>query len=130
MAKVSLNQIKQWFETDDQPTQEQFFDVWDSFYHKDGEIPLSSIQNLQNLLNAKASQESVDNLKRQLEVRLFGYLVDTHQNALEDANVIKAGNPIRGKGTLFNGEYIFGEAKHDVVGALTENDIKIYTRWK
>ena len=33
--KKSLEVIKSWFETGDIPTQQQFYDTWDSFYHKD-----------------------------------------------------------------------------------------------
>ena len=34
--KKSLEVIKSWFESGDIPTQQQFYDTWDSFYHKDG----------------------------------------------------------------------------------------------
>ncbi|MGY0426002.1 MAG: hypothetical protein ACWIPI_04115, partial [Polaribacter sp.] len=33
--KKPLHIIKTWFETGDVPTQEQFYDAWDSFHHKD-----------------------------------------------------------------------------------------------
>lgn len=34
MAIQSLATIKSWFETGDYPTQQQFADAWDSFWHK------------------------------------------------------------------------------------------------
>ena len=40
--KKSLEQIKSWFETGDVPTQQQFYDTWDSFYHKDNGYIINS----------------------------------------------------------------------------------------
>ena len=34
MAITDKNIIKSWFETGDYPTQEQFWNVWDSYWHK------------------------------------------------------------------------------------------------
>lgn len=59
MAKQSVSQLKQWFETADQPTQEQFWDAIDSFFHKDGMIPMESITNLTNVLNTLAPLSAV-----------------------------------------------------------------------
>ena len=39
MAKVSLAQIKNWFRTRLKPTQAQYWDTWDSFWHKDEVLP-------------------------------------------------------------------------------------------
>jgi len=44
--KVSLNTIKNWFRTGLKPTQSQFWDTWDSFFHKDDAIPTASITGL------------------------------------------------------------------------------------
>ncbi len=61
MAKVNLNTIKNWFKTGLIPTQNQFWDVWDSFWHKDNQIPVDNIENLGNLLNNKADTEALQN---------------------------------------------------------------------
>lgn len=58
MAKQTLNIIKNWFKTGLKPTQAQFWDTWDSFWHKDETIPASSIENLDSRFNQKADQEA------------------------------------------------------------------------
>lgn len=55
------NTIRNWFRTGLRPTQAQFWATWDSFWHKDEMIPVSKINNLQNVLNVKADQEALQN---------------------------------------------------------------------
>lgn len=59
MAKQSLNTIKNWFKTTFKPTQGQFWDAWDSFWHKDDKIPASSIENLEERFNEKADNDAL-----------------------------------------------------------------------
>lgn len=54
MAKVDLATIKNWFKTGLKPTQQQFWNVWDSFWHKDDEIKIENITGLENALGDKA----------------------------------------------------------------------------
>jgi hypothetical protein len=61
MAKVSLATIKNWFRTGLKPTQAQFWDTWDSFWHKDETIPADKIENLTQLLIEKADAEALAN---------------------------------------------------------------------
>lgn len=61
MAKQSLNNIKNWFKTGLKPTQNQFWDTWDSFWHKDEAISIQSIQNLSETLIGKASAQALTN---------------------------------------------------------------------
>ena len=58
MAKVNLNTIKNWFKTGLKPTQEQFFSTWDSFWHKDDEIPAANIADLDTYLAEKVDKET------------------------------------------------------------------------
>ncbi|KIO76696.1 hypothetical protein TH53_13555 [Pedobacter lusitanus] len=58
MAKQILNTIKNWFRTGLKPTQAQFWDTWDSFWHKDDTIPTSSIENLDKRFDQKADAEA------------------------------------------------------------------------
>lgn len=44
--RTSLSNIKNWFKTGLIPTQQQFWDTWDSFWHKDDAIPIESIQGI------------------------------------------------------------------------------------
>lgn len=46
--------IRNWFKTGLKPTQTQFWSTWDSYWHKSESLPISSITNLGNLLDAKA----------------------------------------------------------------------------
>lgn len=58
--KVSLSTIKSWFETGDKPTQSQFWNTWDSFWHKDDAIPTASIDGLDAELANIPTTEQLD----------------------------------------------------------------------
>jgi hypothetical protein len=57
---ANLSTIKNWFKTGLKPTQQQFWDTWDSFWHKDENIPVANIEGIDNLLNQKANKSVVD----------------------------------------------------------------------
>lgn len=50
MSIVSLNTIKNWFKTNLKPTQDQFWDTWDSFRHKSDSVPYAEIEGLDAVL--------------------------------------------------------------------------------
>lgn len=54
------NTLKSWFETNDVPTQEQFWALIDSFFHKNETIPITSITDIANILNGKAEKQAFD----------------------------------------------------------------------
>jgi hypothetical protein len=57
------NTLKQWFETGDFPTQEQFADLIDSmFNHIDDDVQINDIQGLIDVLNEKASTADLQNI--------------------------------------------------------------------
>lgn len=58
---TSITTLKQWFENEDKPTQEQFWALIDSFFHKtDGEnLPISRVEGLQTLLNGYATTQNL-----------------------------------------------------------------------
>lgn len=58
MAKVDLSTIKNWFKTGLKPTQQQFWNTWDSFWHKDDEISQTNIENLTADLGDKADTDA------------------------------------------------------------------------
>lgn len=60
---ASLNTIRNWFTTGKKPTQSQFWDTWDSFFHKDEQIPTAKIEGLNDRFNEKADQEAFENHK-------------------------------------------------------------------
>lgn len=57
--KVSLATIKNWFKTGLKPTQSQFWDTWDSFWHKDDSIPTSSVAGLDAALSGLPTPEQL-----------------------------------------------------------------------
>ncbi|HCY81553.1 MAG TPA: hypothetical protein DHV22_08115 [Xanthomarina gelatinilytica] len=59
MAVTALNTIKNWFKTGLKPTQAQFWATWDSFWHKDQNIPQANITNLQQDLLLKQDKEGL-----------------------------------------------------------------------
>ena len=50
MAIQALNTIKNWFRTSLKPTQEQFWDTWDSFRHKEEKIDVEDVEGIEDLL--------------------------------------------------------------------------------
>lgn len=62
MAVRALTILKSWFETGDKPTQSQFWDWLDSFYHKDEQIDQAAVSGLTNSLNDKADLSVVNGL--------------------------------------------------------------------
>lgn len=61
MAIQTLNTIKQWFKTGLKPSQQQFWDTWDSFRHKFEKIPVKDIEEIDELLSSKADKTILDN---------------------------------------------------------------------
>lgn len=55
MAVFSRDIIKSWFKRGLKPTEVQFANTWDSFWHKLESISISAIAGLQGALNAKAN---------------------------------------------------------------------------
>lgn len=51
MAIQALDTIKKWFRTGLKPTQDQFWDTWDSFRHKNEKVDINDIEGIENLLS-------------------------------------------------------------------------------
>jgi hypothetical protein len=67
MAKQSIATLKNWFKKGLKPLEAQFSDWLDSFWHKDAtDIPITSVDNLQNILNNLASSDSVIALRNEV----------------------------------------------------------------
>ncbi len=58
---ASLNTIKNWFKSGLKPTQQQFWEAWDSFWHKEDRIPVAQIDGVDTLLDQKANKSVLDN---------------------------------------------------------------------
>lgn len=63
MAIQTLNTIKKWFKTGLKPSQDQFWDTWDSFRHKFEKIPLKDIEGLETTLDSKAEKSHLEEHK-------------------------------------------------------------------
>lgn len=57
MAKQSIAQLKQWFQTGDYPTQQQFYDWMESYRHLDDEVPMASVTGLVQILQTLTNNQ-------------------------------------------------------------------------
>lgn len=95
MAKTAINQLKNWFLNGMKPPQEHFWNWMDSFWHKDEQIPMNTIDGLETALSEKAetshihpeyakrdatnmANEDVDAWKQLLYDNENGQLTDQH----------------------------------------------------
>lgn len=103
MALVPLNDIKNWFKTNFVPTQQQFWDMFDSFRHKSDKVAATDVDGLNNLLAAKASNTvfqahtTAENahaglfgaLRTWVEAQIAGVVIDsTNLGALTPLSII------------------------------------------
>lgn len=54
---TNINTILEWFKTGKKPTQQQFWDSWQSFWHKDEIIPQTKVENLSQDIDSKTSND-------------------------------------------------------------------------
>ncbi|MEP0265427.1 hypothetical protein [Dokdonia sp.] len=91
--KVSISTIKDWFRNGLRPTQTQFWATWDSFWHKDEQIPFSSIENIQENLDEKLDVEVYENEKANFQNTSFKNVgdgtpnVDTTMSAYREGKI-------------------------------------------
>lgn len=64
MAVRSIAQLKAWFKRGLYPVAAQFADWMDSYWHKEEQIPISSIENLSTQLNDKYAKTDGEELER------------------------------------------------------------------
>ena len=90
MALVPINEIKNWFKTNFVPTQQQFWDMFDSFRHKSDKVAATDVDGLNNLLAAKASNTVVQThlTADNAHAALFGELREEIQAQLADSTTI------------------------------------------
>ncbi len=129
--KVDRNTLREWFEIGDFPTQEQFYNWFDSFWHKDDTIPYDSVYGLEDVINsfyevsknAKVSFVEVDNneqgvaplidkpkegdivFKQLLDSTIELWVFDNDSFDLKKAFNPPHWNDIEGKPTFFSGNW-------------------------
>ncbi len=108
MAKQSINQLRQWFETGDYPTQNQFWDWLDSFFHKDDAVTIDNIGGLTEILQGKAEQSSLQALAPVLLqtgttewVAAAGTIIEAIVFLTVGTKNIKAGTSVDGEEVIF-----------------------------
>ena len=52
MAIVLLDTIKGWFRTGLKPTEQQFSQTWDSFFHKSEKVPIAQVEGIDAVFDA------------------------------------------------------------------------------
>lgn len=110
---TNINTILNWFKTGLKPTQDQFWQSWTSFWHKDEIIPQSSISNLTEVLNAKAEKSQFDAHKTDL---------NAHANLILKARIIPTGQmlvfkilPNENENEREVGDYCIGYVENTIV---------------
>ena len=69
MAIRSIAQLKAWFKRGKYPTEAQFADWIDSFFHKEEDkVPISSVEGLSEQLNSKYDAAQAQELQKQVEI--------------------------------------------------------------
>lgn len=58
---ASKNTVKEWFRTKLKPTQNQFWTFFDSIFWKDEKIPITAIEDIEDVLNNKADRKALEN---------------------------------------------------------------------
>jgi hypothetical protein len=100
MPIQSISTLKNWFRTALKPTQSQFWDWLDSYWHKSDQIPMGQVGGLNDALGGLASQESFD----ALDVRVTaieaggsgGGVAPTYYQEVDAlaGNIINTANPL------------------------------------
>ncbi len=82
MAIQTITQLKTWFRKGLKPLEGQFWDWFDSFWHKEEKIPMTSVDGLNEALNSKGSIETFQTLAQQVNQQ-FDELKNEMQEDLE-----------------------------------------------
>lgn len=105
---TAINTLKKWFSNFKKPNQEQFWAWIDSFWHKSEQIPMSSIDGLDRIIEGTASAQQLQN-----------HLTDTNAHkGLFDGKVDK----VEGKGLSSND---FTNAYKQQLDTLEDYDIEL-----
>lgn len=96
MAVVALSTIKNWFKTNLIPTQSQFWDVFDSYFHKSEGIPAASVNGLDTLLQSKADEANFQALVLKSKILAPGELWVKKANGNTNNSILEAGDLCEG----------------------------------
>ena len=96
MAKTDRNIIKQWFTTGSFPTEQQFWNWLDSFFHKDDLIPIASVDGLVALINNLPLSGSATSLAPASKTIDAGKLINAILLTSADSMTVKVGTTLGG----------------------------------
>ena len=101
MAVVNINTIKNWFKTGMIPTQDQFWSVFDSYRHKNDNIPVAEVEGINELL----AQVSSTTIYKSGQLCVF----KNPGNA--NPSILEAGDMVTGivEGMFINASYLGGD---------------------
>ncbi|WP_320053985.1 hypothetical protein [uncultured Acetobacteroides sp.] len=90
MALRSIQQLKSWFKKGMYPTESQFGDWLDSFFHREDKIPVGSVDGLAEAINGKAEKSDVETLSQSVATvsQQAGAADLKAQQAIEEASSI------------------------------------------
>ncbi|TDX11209.1 hypothetical protein [Flavobacterium sp. S87F.05.LMB.W.Kidney.N] len=91
MAIQTLNTIKNWFKTSLKPSQQQFWDTWDSFRHKLDKVPVKDVDGIEELIEKSIPKTSISgDLNRLTKI---GYDSEEKLNLIQ-SNITDTGDKI------------------------------------
>ena len=87
MAIRSIAQLKAWFKRGSYPTEAQFADWIDSFFHKEDKVPISSVEGLSGRLNDKYARTDGEELERKHQRLAESFEVHVKENEIDFASI-------------------------------------------
>ena len=87
MAIRSIAQLKAWFKRGSYPTEAQFADWIDSFFHRDDKVPISSVEGLSGRLNDKYARTDGEELERKHQRLAESFEVHVKENEIDFASI-------------------------------------------
>lgn len=109
--KVSISTIRDWFRTGLKPTQSEFWSTWDSFWHKDEKIPITSVHDLQENLDTKVTIAQYEAEKNNIQNTSFKNVGDGKPNVNTEKPAYREGKIGVGEPNPIETVDVIGSAK-------------------
>jgi len=107
MAIKTRNEIKQWFETNDYPEQQQFWDWIDSFRHVSEMVPADKVEGISEML------EQVTTIYNQTQALLAPIVGEFDSGSVKSILIPE--------NSIYAGMYIYNDSGHDCEFSITNN---------
>lgn len=113
MAVRSISQLKSWFRKGMYPTESQFGDWIDSFFHREDKIPVGSVDGLSEVINSKAEQSTVNSLSQSISA------ISTKADGANSAALSAQGDVKQALADVANAQAAAQQAIADAAAAIT-----------